>query len=74
MGAANFQGRDDMKILKICRDYGLDLNPATYGITQDMFADIWQRASGTRPDRVTILNDTKPDRKWLDDIYARMQG
>ena len=74
VGAANFQGRDDMKILKICIDYGLDLNPGTYGITEDIFADIWLKAAGTRPDRVTILNETKPDRKWLNDIYARMQG
>lgn len=74
VAAANFQGRDDMKMLDICRAYGLDLNPMTYGIDKDMFADIWSRAATTRPDRITILNETQFDRAWLDDIYARMQG
>lgn len=74
VGAANFQGRDDLKIIEICKAYGLDLNPMTYGIDKDIFADIWNRAASTRPDRVSILNDTQLDRAWLDDIYDRMHG
>lgn len=74
VAAANFQGRDDMKMLDICKSYGLDLNPMTYGIDKDIFADIWSRAASTRPDRVTILNETQFDRAWLDDIYDRMKG
>lgn len=72
VGAANFQGRDDMKILEVCKAYGLDVNPATYGIDKDMFYEIWSKASSTRPDRVTILNTTVLDREWLDQIYDRM--
>jgi len=72
VGAANFQGRDDMKILEVCKAYGLDLNPATYGIDKDMFYEIWTKAASTRPDRVTILNTTELDRVWLDQIYDRM--
>lgn len=72
VGAANFQGRDDMKILEVCKAYGLDLNPATYGIDKDLFYEIWSKAASTRPDRVTILNKTELDRAWLDQIYDRM--
>lgn len=74
VGAANFQGRDDLNLIDICKKYGLDLNPATYGIDKDIFCDIWTRAAETRPDRVTILNDTDLNRDWLCDIYDRMQG
>lgn len=74
VGAAIFQGRDEKKIMDVCKKYGLDLNPATYGIDQDIFADLWMRAPQTRPDRVTILSKTDLDRAWLDEIYARMQG
>ena len=74
VGAANFQGRDDLKLIEICKKYGLDLNPASYGIDKDTFCDIWNRAAGTRPDRVTILNDTDLNNDWLCDIYDRMQG
>ncbi len=74
VGAAVFQGRDDRKILEICRAYGLDLNPATYGIDKDLFAKIWGEAASTRPDRVSILNSTDLDRSWLDEIYDRMAG
>ena len=72
VGAANFQGRDDLKMLEVCRSYGLDLNPASYGIDKELFANIWMRAASTRPDRVTILNNTELNREWLDEIYERM--
>lgn len=72
VAAANFQGRDDLKILEVCKTYGLDLNPASYGIDKDLFFEIWTRAMSTRPDRVTILNTTELNRAWLDEIYDRM--
>ena len=74
VGAANFQGRDDMKMLEVCRAYGLDLDPASYGIDKDLFANIWMKAASTRPDRVTILNNTELNREWLDEIYERMKN
>ena len=74
VGAANFQGRDDLKMLEACRAYGLDVNPASYGIDKELFAEIWMRASSTRPDRITILNSTELNREWLDEIYDRMAG
>lgn len=72
VAACTFQGRDDTKLLKVCREYGLDLDPMTYGITKDIFADAWLKARGTRPGRFTILDETELNREWLDDIYDRM--
>ncbi len=72
VGAAIFQGRDEKKIIDVCKKFGLDLNPATYGIDKDIFADLWMRAPQTRPDRVTILSSTELNREWLDEIYDRM--
>ena len=73
IGAVIFQGRDERKILDVCRKYGLNVDPAAYGIDRDTFADLWMRAPQTRPNRVTILNQVQLTREWLDDIYTRMQ-
>lgn len=72
VGAAIFQGRDEQKIIGVCRKYGLSLKPSDYGIDKDIFADLWMRAASTRPGRVTILNKTQLNREWLDEIYDRM--
>ena len=72
VGACIFQGRDETQLVEVCRAYGIDLDPAVYGITKDIFADAWQRAGSTRPDRYTILNSTNLNREWLDMIYDRM--
>ena len=72
VGACIFQGRDETQLVEVCRAYGIDLDPAVYGITKDIFADAWLRAGGTRPDRITILNSTNLNRQWLDMIYDRM--
>lgn len=73
IGAAVFQGRDEQQLLRVCRKFGLNPDPAAYGIDRDTFADLWLRAPQTRPNRVTILNKTTLDRIWLDEIYSRMQ-
>jgi len=72
IAACIFQGRDETRLMEVMKAYGIDYNPMTYGITKDMFFDIWSRAAGTRPGRVTILNTTTLDRAWLDEIYDRM--
>lgn len=72
VGACIFQGRDEKQLIKVCDEFGLDLNPASYGITKDIFADCWFRAESTRPDRVSILSTTELNRDWLDMIYDRM--
>lgn len=72
VGACIFQGRDETQLVKVCREYGIDINPASYGITKDIFADAWLRAPQTRKDRHTILSTTELNSKWLDMIYDRM--
>ena len=72
VGACIFQGRDETQLVEVCRAYGIDLDPAAYGITKDIFADAWIKAGSTRPDRITILNSTNLNRQWLDMIYDRM--
>ena len=44
----------------------------SYGITEDMFADIWDKARTVRTGRITILDDITPDRVQLNEIYSRM--
>lgn len=72
IGACIFQGRDESRLLEVMNTLGIDTNPMTYGITKDIFADIWAKAPGTRPGRVTILDSTEMNREWLDEIYDRM--
>lgn len=70
--ACIFQGQDADGLLNFYRTYGISTDPQSYGITKDMFADIWNKARTVRPDRITILDDVKHDRIQLDEIYSRM--
>jgi len=70
--ACIFQGRDASGLIGAFRTYGLDVSPESYGITKDMFADMWEKARTVRPGRITILDEVKPDRVQLDEIYSRM--
>jgi glycerol-1-phosphate dehydrogenase [NAD(P)+] len=70
--ACIFQGQSPQGLLDFFRTYKLDINPESYGITMDMFADIWEKARTVRTGRITILDDVKPDRAQLDEIYSRM--
>ncbi len=72
IGAAVFQGRNETGLMEVMKAYGVDYNPMSYGITKDMFYDMWEKAPGTRPGRISILNTTKLDRVWIDEIYDRM--
>ena len=70
--ACIFQGQDIQGLLSFFRTYGLDVNPQSYGITEEMFADIWLKARTVRKGRITILDEIKHDRVQLNEIYARM--
>lgn len=70
--ACIFQGQDPGGMLDFFKTYGLDVNPVSYGITEDMFADIWEKARTVRAGRITILDDIKHDRVQLGEIYNRM--
>lgn len=67
-----FQGRDERPLLDVLKSYGLNTNPGSYGITEDIWVDAWDKARSVRPGRITILDDTELDREWLLEIYSRM--
>ena len=70
--ACIFQGQDPEGLLKFYKTYGLNVTPAFYGITEDMFADMWEKARTVRKGRITILDQVKPDRSQLGEIYSRL--
>lgn len=70
--ACIFQGQDPSGMLNFFKTYGVNTDPSHYGITADMFADMWLKARTVRPGRITILDDIKHDRVQLDEIYSRM--
>lgn len=72
--ACIFQGQSENGLLDFCKTYGIETDPSFYGISRDMFADMWLKARTVRTGRITILDDTKWDRAQLDDIYSRMAG
>lgn len=72
IAACIFQGQDEKGLMNFMSQNGLDFNPKSYGITEDMFADMWKKARTVRKNRITILDDTEFDRKQLDEIYSRM--
>lgn len=72
IGACVFQGRDETALINVMKMYGIDINPQSYGISKDIFADLWEKACTVRPGRITILDSTDIDRQWLDEIYDRM--
>ena len=70
--ACIFQGQDIAGLLKFFQTYGVDINPQSYGISEEMFADMWLKARTVRTGRITILDDIKHDTAQLNDIYSRM--
>lgn len=70
--ACIFQGQSPDGIIKFFHSFGINLNPRNYGITEDMFCDMWEKASTVRKGRITILTDVKPDRRRLHEIYHLM--
>lgn len=64
--ACIFQKQDATGLLNVFRAYGISTDLRSYGITKDMFADIWDKARNVRADRITVLNDIRHDRILLD--------
>ena len=56
IGAAMLQGRDYTILVDLLKSYGIDLNPARRGITEEMFVKAWVYAKDVRKERYTILN------------------
>ena len=70
--ACIFQGQDPSGLLSFFASHKLVIDPKAYGITEDMFADMWEKARTVRTGRITVLDDVKHDRAQLSEIYARM--
>jgi glycerol-1-phosphate dehydrogenase [NAD(P)+] len=70
--ACIFQGQDPSGIMEFFRTHGLVIDPTSYGITEEMFADMWLKARTVRTGRITILDDLKHDTVQLGEIYKRM--
>ena len=70
--ACIFQGQDPAGLIIFFNTHGLDISPVSYGITKDMFADMWEKARTVRAGRITVLDEIKHDRVQLDEIYSRM--
>ena len=71
--ACIFQGQDPSGLEAFFKTHGLVTDPSAYGITEEMFADIWHKARTIRSGRITILDDTPFDRVQLSEIYSRMK-
>lgn len=67
--SCRLQGRDITKLKKILLAYGMDMNPMNWGITKEIFIDVWMRAADTRKDRYTILNEVTLTEELLGEIY-----
>lgn len=70
--ACIFQGQEPDKLISFFKKHGLSIDPKSYGITEDMFADMWEKARTVRKGRITILDEIKHDRAQLNEIYSRM--
>ncbi len=70
--ACILQERDVMKLYRLCSLYDIDIHPEHYGITKEIFIDCMQKASATRKDRYTILNQTDLSAERLGMIYENM--
>ena len=70
--ACIFQGQSPDGMINFFHTYGLDFNPKSYGITEDMFADMWEKAHTVRQGRITILSGMEHDKAQLSEIYNRM--
>lgn len=72
--ACIFQGQDPQGIIDFFKNHGLVTSPSAYGITEDMFADMWKKARTVRTGRITVLDTVKHDRGQLSEIYSRMEA
>ena len=62
-----------MKLYRLCALFDIDINPEHYGITKEIFVDCIKRASETRKDRYTILNQAELSDERLGMIYENMK-
>ncbi|MBQ6807213.1 MAG: iron-containing alcohol dehydrogenase family protein [Lachnospiraceae bacterium] len=66
------QGRNAIRLRETLEAYDINVNPLGWGITKDIFVDAWQKASATRKERYTILNEVSLERSVLERIYEQL--
>lgn len=66
------QGRNAIRLREILQAYEIDISPMNFHITKEIFVDAWQRASATRPERYTILNESTLETARLERIYEQL--
>lgn len=66
------QGRNAIRLREILQAYELDVNPMKWNITKEVFVDAWQKASATRKERYTILNEVSLESSRLERIYEQL--
>ncbi len=71
--ACIFQNRNIGKITRLLKEYKLPVKPSSWGITEEIFVGAWQKASTTRADRYTILNETDLSYERLAALYQEME-
>ena len=72
-GAVKFQGRNVAKITRILKEYNIPVCPSEWKITEEIFVGAWQKASASRPDRYTVLNETDLSTENLSKLYYEME-
>lgn len=65
IGAAYLQKRDYHIPVDFLKAYGIDVNPARRGITEEMFVNAWSFAREVRKDRYTVLNTMDLEPEWF---------
>lgn len=67
-----FQQRSYEPIITFLKRYGVDVEPKKLGISQEIFIDAWLKAQATRPDRFTVLNILKINKRYLENVYQEI--
>lgn len=72
-GACIFQKRNIGKITRMIKEYNIPVRPSAWNITEEIFVSAWQRASSTRADRYTILDEADLSNERLSRLYREME-
>lgn len=68
-----FQNQNFEKMVGFLKKHNIDVRPSTLGISKEIFIDAWMKATSTRPNRYTILNEIKLNEKMLSNIYDKIE-
>lgn len=72
--SCRLQGRDVGALETVLKAYHMDMDPMNWGITKEIFTNAWLKASDTRKDRHTVLNETTLTKELFDGIYDELRA